>query len=80
MDYCLTDEMLAEFFTKPLQDKVFESLRRIIMGWDHISILKTESMSEFKEHFGNGVNYIFNPKMDSSPNRTRTHVESVTGD
>ena len=38
--YCPTDEMLADYFTKPLQGALFNKLRRVIMGWDHISTLK----------------------------------------
>ena len=45
MEYCPTDEMLEELFTKPLQSTLFEIIRRVIMGWDDISLLNTESMS-----------------------------------
>ena len=37
--HCPTDVMLADFFTKVLQGKRFDIFRRVIMGWDHISIL-----------------------------------------
>jgi len=40
--YCPTEKMLADFFTKPLQGKLFERLRRVIMGWDHVSTLEHE--------------------------------------
>ena len=48
MEYLPTDEMLADFFKKPLKGIHFERLRRVIMGWYHISLLKAESISEFK--------------------------------
>ena len=41
--HCPTTKMLADFFTKPLQGKLFHKYRRIIMGWDHISTLEIES-------------------------------------
>ena len=32
IDYCPTDEMLADFFTKPLQGKKFITFRNKVMG------------------------------------------------
>ena len=49
------------------------------MGWDQISLLNTESISEFKEHVGNDRNGIFNPEMDSSTNWTHAYNQAVTG-
>ena len=80
MEYFPTDEIMFDFFTKPLQVTLFEILKEFIMGWDHISLSKTNSMSEFKERVGNDRNEIFNPKMDSSTNRTWTYDDAVTGD
>ena len=37
--YCPTDEMLADYNSKPLQGKAFTTFRRIIMGWDHIGTI-----------------------------------------
>jgi len=31
--YCPTNRMVADFYTKPLQGKLFHKLRRFIMGW-----------------------------------------------
>jgi len=33
--------MLGDFYTNPLQGKLFRAFRRVIMGWDHIDILKS---------------------------------------
>ena len=44
--YCPTDEMLADYFTKPLQGALFNKLRRVIMGWDHISTLNKKKKSD----------------------------------
>ena len=51
--YCMTEEMLADYFTKPLQGALFEKLRRVIMGWDPISILQDVVASKMKERVGN---------------------------
>jgi len=34
--------MLADFYTKPLQGKLYHKYRRIIMGWDYIDVLQIE--------------------------------------
>ena len=49
--YCPTQEMLADFFTKPLQGALFNRFRRVLMGYDHISSLKRdlEEGSKLKE-------------------------------
>ena len=55
IEYCPTDEMLADYFTKPLQGALFTKLRRVIMGWDHISLLnkkKKGSTSAPEERVG----------------------------
>ena len=49
IEYCPTQQMLADYFTKPLQGTLFRNMRRIIMGWDHISILKTYLSSSSKK-------------------------------
>ena len=41
--YCPTERMLVDYFTKPLQGALFRKFRRVIMGYDPISIL-----NEFK--------------------------------
>jgi hypothetical protein len=35
VEYCPTGDMLADFFTKPLQGKAFKNFRDIIMNIDH---------------------------------------------
>ena len=39
IEYCTTDDMIADFYTKPLQGKQFYRLRGIIMG-EHTSTVK----------------------------------------
>mmetsp|Transcript_830 Transcript_830/g.1321 ORF Transcript_830/g.1321 Transcript_830/m.1321 type:complete len:103 (+) Transcript_830:623-931(+) len=40
IEYCPTELMLADFFTKPLQGAVFRKFREVIMGRKPISSLK----------------------------------------
>jgi hypothetical protein len=37
--YCPTEQMLADFFTKPLQGALFRRLKAVVMGWEHIDTL-----------------------------------------
>ena len=47
--YCPTEEMLADFFTKPLQGSLFDKFRKVIMGEAHISSLNRPSLVPAKE-------------------------------
>ena len=38
--YCPTGQMLADFFTKPLQGSLFKKFKSVIMGWTDIDTLK----------------------------------------
>lgn len=49
IEYCPTTEMLADFFTKPLQGALYHKLRNVIMGYAHISSLQ----SSVEERVGN---------------------------
>ena len=40
--YCPTGEILADLYTKPLQGNLFQKFRDVIMGLQHISILKVD--------------------------------------
>jgi hypothetical protein len=52
--YCPTEEMLADFFTKPLQGSLFQKFRKVIMGQTHISTLKASvsSLTPVEERVG----------------------------
>ena len=41
LQYCPTEVMLADFFTKPLQGKQFKLLRSAVMGWITLDELKS---------------------------------------
>jgi hypothetical protein len=47
--YCPTEEMLADFFTKPLQGKLFEKFKRVLMGQEHINTLVRRSSTTVEE-------------------------------
>ena len=44
VEYCPTHEMLADYYTKPLQGALFRKLRSVIMGFQHINILKKHNL------------------------------------
>ena len=49
IQYCPTERMVADFFTKPLQGTLFRRFRDIILGYEHISVLdevKGDNISE----------------------------------
>ena len=41
--------MLSDYFTKPLQGRMFHAYRDVIMGWKHISSLHQLTSSSIKE-------------------------------
>ena len=54
IEYCPTEEMLADFYTKPLQGSLFRKFRDVIMGYKHISSLKSKPIdNKLKERVGN---------------------------
>jgi hypothetical protein len=40
VQHCPTEQMLAEFFTKPMQGSLFRKFREVILGHKHIDSLK----------------------------------------
>jgi hypothetical protein len=50
--YCPTHDMLADFFSKPLQGSLFNKFRRVIMGYEHISVLHLPTLDSLKERVG----------------------------
>jgi hypothetical protein len=53
--HCLTEQMLADFFTKPLQGKLFEKFRAVIMGRAHVDTLTADTPSPAEERVGRGT-------------------------
>jgi hypothetical protein len=50
--YCPTEQMLADFFTKPLQGSLFEKFRKVLMGHAHIDTLSSLSLLPTEERVG----------------------------
>ena len=44
--------MLAYSFTKTLQVQIYNKLREVIIGWEHIETLKEIKSYPSKEHIG----------------------------
>jgi hypothetical protein len=47
--------MLADYFTKPLQGRLFHLFRDVIMGWKYIDTLKDAPPSAPKERVGDMI-------------------------
>ena len=88
--YCPTENMVADFFTKPLQDTQFRKLRRLILGMDAMSTLKLAVPSDPipKERVGTSLRST--QSLGSSQSRekvpvgleqqkARTYADIVTG-
>jgi hypothetical protein len=71
--YCPTELMVADFFTKPLQGRLFKKLRRIIMGMDPISSLNLDDLSLSKERVGSAKSLAEDPDSEMDPS---AHVMS----
>ena len=57
VEYCPTEKMIADFFTKPLQGNLFRKFRDVVMGYKHISSLHaSEEESLSQERVGKDIN------------------------
>ena len=50
--YCKTEEMLGDFFTKPLQGARFHRMRTVVMGYDSICSLHANAYETMKNEEG----------------------------
>ena len=72
IEYCNTHTMLADNFTKPaLQGAQFKKLQRVIMSWDHTSILAISAPNSNEEHVRNKAS---KPKQKCRSLHMRRHV------
>ena len=59
VEYCPTGKMIADFFTKPLQGRLFKHLRDVVMGYKHINDLQDfqykSDQDSFQERVRNNV-------------------------
>ena len=53
--YCPTDEMLANFFTKPLQGSLFRKFRDVLLGHYHVNTLIKSPLPPSKERVENPI-------------------------
>jgi hypothetical protein len=53
--YCPTDEMLANFFTKPLQGSLFGKFRAVLLGCCHVNTLTQSPLPPSKERVENPI-------------------------
>ena len=53
IEYCPTEIMIADYFTKPLQGQAFKKLKKVIMGYEHIDSLRDDGKFPLKERVGN---------------------------
>jgi hypothetical protein len=53
--HCPTEQMLADFFTKPLQGSLFRKLKAVIMGHMHIDTLKENAPVASQERVGGDI-------------------------
>jgi hypothetical protein len=52
VNHCPTEQMLADFFTKPLQGSLFRKFREVIMGHRHVDSLKDPTSAPSQERVG----------------------------
>ena len=53
--YCPPGAMLADFYTKPLQGSLFCNFRDVIIGLNHIRIIRLDATVSDQERVGNTV-------------------------
>lgn len=58
IEYCPTQMMIADFFTKPLEGKLFKRFRDVVLGYEHVNTLEKyrHELSPSQERVGNGEN------------------------
>jgi hypothetical protein len=55
VQHCPTEQMQADFFTKPLQGSLFRKFREVIMGHRHIDSLKEAMPTPTQERVGEDI-------------------------
>ena len=70
--HCPTEEMLADFFTKPLQGSLFRKFRAVLLGHDHISTLIKTPPVPLEERVENRILNQKRPGTDGQTLQSRT--------
>ena len=79
IEYCPTEDMLADFFTKPLQGALFRKFRAVIMGWEHINTLRRSKSVTFEERVENHEKDTNATDVERRGVRKATYAEVVSG-
>lgn len=79
--HCPTEQMLADFFTKPLQGSLFRKFRAVVMGHEHINSLKEPMSAPLQERVGiPELRNVADRKKTDEIRRTRpSYADAVTG-
>jgi len=79
VEYCPTELMIADFFTKPLQGALFRKFRDIVLGYKHISTLNEDDEdSSSQERVRKGVSGETVKRSDDGPSVV-SYAEVVKG-
>ena len=75
--YCPTEEMLSDFFTKPLQGNLFNKFRNVLMGWEDVSTLQRNKTNDndSEERVGNKKNVTKSVSFSLEPKKS--YVEAL---
>ena len=77
IEYCPTTLMLADYFTKPLQGKLFRRFRQVIMGYVHINDLLLDPDFLLKERVEKLHNIVIRKSENNKNNHRVTYAEVV---
>ena len=72
--YCPTDEMIADYMSKPLQGSLFKTFRSALMGWTHVGeVFKAYKLhTRPKERVENNEN--IKDESETNDNETRNNA------
>ena len=79
IQYCPTEEMLADFYTKPLQGALFRKFRAVLLGEQPVSSLKRTPSVTSEERVGEHVTTGQVPDQDERDERS-TYQSSTTSE
>ena len=78
IEYCPTEQMIADFFTKPLQGQLFAKLREVVMGHKHISTLQEQPCVPTQERVGENVKTVeFGTHAETNKNQVNMSQRNV---
>ena len=78
VEYCPTELMLGDYFTKPLQGKPFKRFWNIIMGLVHINDIIDDSVYSIKERVENRLKDDFNNVIEKRESKSITWADVVS--